>query len=132
MRTMRSVSLLVVLLAAFASVTLAAKETIGTKATCHNYVCKTEYGFVKSTAEWDQQAKSCACVPYHSSGPCKDSRCGDGYITVEVGNECTCSWPCDGLHCTGPYVAMPDYERKDPDNLCNCQLPPKNKCHEEL
>ena len=71
MQTMRFVSLLVVLLAAFASVTLAAKPKIGTKATCHSYVCKTEYGFWKGTAEWNEKKKSCACVPYYTSGPCK-------------------------------------------------------------
>jgi hypothetical protein len=62
----------------------------------------------------------------------QDAKCADGYIAVEKANECACEWPCDGLHCQGPFVAMPDYERKNPDELCVCQLPPKSKCHEEL
>ena len=62
----------------------------------------------------------------------QEMKCQDGYMTQEKEGECKCVWPCDGLHCTGPYVAMPDYERHDPDNLCTCQLPPRNKCHDEL
>mmetsp|Transcript_23640 Transcript_23640/g.45027 ORF Transcript_23640/g.45027 Transcript_23640/m.45027 type:complete len:133 (+) Transcript_23640:149-547(+) len=107
-------------------------EKVGTKATCHNYVCQTEYGFYKHVAEWNSKSESCECVAYFTEGVCKDAKCADGYMTVEKDGECACSWPCDGLHCQGPFVAMPDYERKDPDNLCQCQLPPKNKCHDEL
>jgi hypothetical protein len=62
----------------------------------------------------------------------QDAKCADGYLAVEKAGECACEWPCDGLHCQGPFVAMPDYERKNPDELCICQLPPKSKCHDEL
>jgi len=109
-----------------------AKEKIGTRNTCHNYVCKTEYGYFNSRSQWDAKTESCECVPYYESGPCAAMKCEDGYITVENGSSCTCTWPCDNLHCTGPYVAMPDYDRTDKDNLCVCQLPPKSKCHDEL
>eukprot|EP00976_Prorocentrum_cordatum_P051610 1041735-Prorocentrum_minimum.AAC.2 len=64
----------------------------------------------------------------------QEMKCEDGYMTVADAkdNSCKCTWPCDNQHCTGPYVAMPDYERHDPENLCTCQLPPRNKCHDEL
>ena len=47
-----------------------AKEKIGTRNTCHNYVCKTEYGYFNARSQWDAKTESCECVPFYESGPC--------------------------------------------------------------
>jgi hypothetical protein len=50
---------------------LAAVEAVGTRTTCHQYVCPVEYGFYKHVAEWNPRTHACECIQYFTEGPCK-------------------------------------------------------------
>jgi hypothetical protein len=52
---------------------LAAVEAVGTRTTCHQYVCPVEYGFYKRVADWNPRTHECECYPYFTEGPCKVS-----------------------------------------------------------
>eukprot|EP00959_Pyramimonas_sp_CCMP1952_P012843 271526-Pyramimonas_sp.AAC.1 len=67
---MISTRMLVVALVLFAGVSLI-DAGVGTKDTCHSYICKTDYGYFKKWSEWDEALQSCECVPYWGTGPCK-------------------------------------------------------------
>ena len=69
--TMQKSRTTMLLCAVLAFTGLAAVEAIGTRTTCHQYVCPVEYGFFKHIADWNPRTHECECYPYFTEGPCK-------------------------------------------------------------